>query len=107
MCRDGNACVHTCHAETLHYAQVLVQHARQSAIHFMQNMQTMQRHVDSGADEPVEFAGEAQQHCLASFKRYMLADLQAKYTAVAQRKARKALSAPGPDRIMPASTRAI
>ena len=85
---------YTYHAKTRQYVQVLMQHARQTTIRSMQNMQTLQRHVDSGADEPVQFAGGAQEHCLASFKRYMLADLQATYMAIVQRKARKALSAP-------------
>ena len=71
-----------------------MQHARQSAIRCMQNIQTLQRHVDSGADEPVKFASDDQRHCLALFKRYLLADLLATYTAVVQSKAPKALSAP-------------
>jgi ferredoxin len=55
VCRDCNTCVDSCHANTLHYAQVLVQHARQSAICSMQNLQMIHCHVDSGADEPVQF----------------------------------------------------
>ena len=75
-------------------SQVVVQHARQSAIRCMHNVQTLQRHADSGAVEPVKFASDDQRHCLASLKRYLLADLLATYTAVVQSKAPKALSAP-------------